>query len=98
MATTKIKHTEVTLQIKYQALQELEKGRTCKDVAAKFNLDAVGIIDVDATTDNSQPLTVEEIVNEFVEGCNDEPPAEVDDDEEEESTALVSCPSRNIWL
>ena len=36
--TTKRKHTEVTLQIKYQALQELEKGRTCKDVAAKFNV------------------------------------------------------------
>ena len=38
MATTKRKHTEVTLQIKYQALQELEKGRTCKDVTAKFNV------------------------------------------------------------
>ena len=34
-------------------------------------------------------------MNEFAEGCNDEPPAEVDDDDEEESTALVSCPSGN---
>ena len=34
-------------------------------------------------------------MNEFAEGCNDGPPAEVDDDDEEESTALVSCLSRN---
>ena len=29
---------EAILQIKYQALRELEKGRTCEDLAAKFNL------------------------------------------------------------
>ena len=78
MATTKRMHTEVTLQIKYQTLQELEKGRTCKDIAAKFN--------VPGSTLSTWKKNKEKIF---------EAVAEVDDDDEEESTALVSCPSRN---
>ena len=35
---TKRKHVEVTLKIKYEALQELEKGKSAKNVAAKFNV------------------------------------------------------------
>ena len=35
---TKRKHVEVTLKIKYEALQELEKGKSAKEVAAKFNV------------------------------------------------------------
>ena len=116
MATTKRKHTEVTLQIQYQALQELEKGRTCKDVAAKFN--------VPGSTLSTWKKNKEKIFEVFQGSLlkrqrvkvgayekvnrallkwftsmrgnnipigNDEPP----DDNKEESTALVSCPSRN---
>ena len=36
--TTKKKYVEITLEKKYKALQELEKGKSTKDVAAKFNL------------------------------------------------------------
>ena len=35
---TKRKHVEVTLKIKYKALQKLGKGQSATDVAAKFNL------------------------------------------------------------
>ena len=35
---TKRKHHEVTLKVKYEALKELEKGRTNKDVANQFSI------------------------------------------------------------
>ena len=35
---TKRKHHEVNLQVKYEALKELEKGRPNKDVANQFSI------------------------------------------------------------
>ena len=35
---TKRKHHEVTLKVKYEALKELEKGRSNKDVANQFSI------------------------------------------------------------
>ena len=36
--TTKRKHREVTLKVKYEALKELEKGRPNKRVAKQFSI------------------------------------------------------------
>ena len=35
---TKRKHHEVTLKLQYEALKELEKGRTNKDVVNQFSI------------------------------------------------------------
>ena len=35
---TKRKHHEVTLKLRYEALKELEKGRTNKDVVNQFSI------------------------------------------------------------
>ena len=35
---TKRRHHEVNLQVKYEALKELEKGRPNKDVANQFSI------------------------------------------------------------
>ena len=37
---TKRKHHEVTLNVKYEALKELEKGRPNKDAANQFSIPA----------------------------------------------------------
>lgn len=74
---------------------DLDQLRQINHELAPDDLDAAGLIgfDTDVATNSSQPLTVEEIVNEVTEVCNDEPSAECDEDEEE--SQAVTCPSRN---
>ena len=74
----------------------LDQLRQINPELAPDELDAAGLIDIDAciATNQSQALTVEEIVSDFTEEC-DVPLMEIDSDSDDEEDTPFTCPSWN---
>lgn len=77
---------------------DLNKLRKVNPELAPANLNKNGLVDIDAdiTTNNSQPLTVEEITNDL----NNEPHAESDDAnyQNEENTTTIMPATRDMLM
>ena len=81
----------MTLKAKYDELKELDKKRPNKEVVAQFNVPRIHFLVV---TNQSRPLSDEQIVSEF-----SEQPAEVitdgdDENEDKESDEQIAHPAR----